>query len=154
MGVITSLIHTFVERRASKTTLETLREELETQAEEIIGRINSAADTPDNRAQAGHVIGIERWGVHRLKEALDGDPDVPNAAPDGYDGYRPDPALDMPALAELFRSTRAETLHCIDAYQGHEDQKALHNDLGLLSARAWFVYLLSHAGMESKRIRS
>lgn len=147
MALIGNLIRSFVEKRSAKMPFETLREAFITSAEPIAMRIQQAADTPRNRAQAGHVIGIERWGAHRLQTAL-GAPFIL----DEYDAYRPDAERDMPTLAADFRQTRVETLSLVDELRPLLDQTVRHNDLGEMSVRAWLMYLSSHAEREVRRI--
>jgi hypothetical protein len=108
-----------------------------------------AADTARDRDLAGHVIGIERWSQRRLRPAL-GEPVVH----DEYDGYRPDPALGMTALAEAFAQTRDETLDLARrAADLPPSVRAAHNDPGQLSVGGWLFCIDSHAQRESGRIR-
>jgi|WetSurMetagenome_2_1015567.scaffolds.fasta_scaffold791859_1 hypothetical protein len=150
MSLIGSLIRSFVEGRASRASLDEIHKGLETNGGEVANRMASVADTPANRQQAGHIIGIERWGVQRLRSAL-----APNPAPakDEYDSYRPRADQPVSALALEFKSARAETLSLLEPLGQVQDCRVLHNDLGPLSVRGWLVYLTNHASMESKRLK-
>jgi hypothetical protein len=150
MSLVGSLIRSFVEYRASKASMDQIREGLVTGGDEVAERIAGAADTPANRVQAGHVIGIERWGANRLRYAL-----TPNTPPriDEYDSYRPRDDQPVKLLAAEFKSARAETIALLESLRSAEDCRIPHNDLGSLSVRGWLVYLTNHAGMESKRLK-
>jgi hypothetical protein len=150
MSFIGNLIRSFIEGRASRASLDELRKGLETGGEKVARRIAHAADTPSNRKQAGHIIGIERWGAQRLRtvQTLVSPPVV-----DESDGYRPHGDQPMSALSAEFTSARAETLALIEVLRPMQDRRVPHNDLGELSVRGWLVYLSNHAGVESKRLR-
>lgn len=108
-------------------------------------------DTPKNREQMRHVIGIERWGQRRLKTML-GEPPLQ----DEYDGYQPSPELDLGALRDAFSATRAETLAIVDQIQKKgvaESGRAYHNGMGDVSLKLWLRYLTMHANFESKRVK-
>lgn len=136
-------------------SLPQMIEKLEANAAEVEARFSSAPDTPANRGQAGHIIGIERWGQTRLRAFL-----TDAAAPtDNYDGYRPDAdaAPDMAALRTAFSQARAETItiarELAAAADTISDNRIAHNDFGDLSPRGWLNYLASHAAYESKRLK-
>ena len=151
MSLIGTILRMIVENSASKTSLDALCRQLEETTDEISGRMTRAADTPANRAQAGHIIGMERWGSHRLRAALEN----PNAAlvRDEYDTYRPPEDLPISGLVQEFLQARAETIELVDAARDQQDLRVLHNDLGKLSVRGWLSYLNSHAVMEAKRLK-
>ncbi len=150
MSFVGSLIRTFVERRASSTGLDEIRIGLESGGEVLAGQMDSAPDTPANREQAGHVIGIERWAAHRMRSAL-----TPAEPPDmdEYDGYCPAAGLPLSALAAEFRTARAETLALLEALRDLQDCRIPHNELGSLTVRGWLYYLIQHAKIEGIRIR-
>ena len=148
MSFVTNLIHAFLESQASHVTLDDLGKKLRTEGESITARLKQAADTPANRTQAGHVIGIERWGAHRLAAALAG-----NAAQDEYDGYRPSANLSMPVLADEFFKARQETLGLIEPLRAYGEKTIPHNNFGEISVKAWLSYLNRHASLESRKIR-
>lgn len=147
MSLIGNTIRSFVEKRSAKMSFEALREPFTSSAEPIAMRIQQAADTPRNRSQAAHVIGIERWGTHRLETALGA-----QLVLDEYDPYRPAADRDITSLAADFRQTRAETITLIEKLRPLLDQTVRHNDLGDVRVRAWLVYLSSHADREARRI--
>jgi hypothetical protein len=108
-------------------------------------------DTPANRQQLRHIIGIERWGQRRLKTIL-GEPPIH----DEYEGYQPAETLDVAALRDALSATRAETLAIVNAIQQKgvaETAKANHNDMGDVSLKLWLRYLTMHANFESKRVK-
>jgi hypothetical protein len=116
----------------------------------MIGQaLRQAPDTPANRNQAGHVIGMERWGTQRLASLINGTV----AAMDEYDSYRPSADLDLPALADEFLKVRADTLFLAARLEPYAQKKVMHNDIGLLSVKTWLVYLNNHSRMESKSIQ-
>jgi hypothetical protein len=110
-------------------------------------RLLNAAELTWNRVRASHVIGIERWGAHRLRTLL-GEPLIL----DEYDGYAPSEEMSMEKLAAEFKRTRAATKALVRELQ-HKgislSQTAKHNELGDLSAGGWLVYLSSHTGRET-----
>jgi hypothetical protein len=95
-----------------------------------------------------HVIGIERWGAHRLAAAV-----ARSVTNDEYDGYRPSGDLSMPVLADEFHKARLETLVLLDPLRAYGDKKVTHNNFGEISVKAWLSYLNRHAGIEVRRIR-
>lgn len=151
MSMLGKLVHWFTERGARHMSYDDLAQRLRTSGERVSARFGAAADTSANRLAANHIIGIERWGQHRLRTLL-GEPLVM----DEYDGYRPGEEMTMAALSEAFESTRAGTLQLIDALQQAGvpvTQTAPHNDLGDFSVGGWLYYLDSHATRESIRVR-
>lgn len=117
----------------------------------ISAYLTDKPDTPANRQQMRHLIGIERWGQRRLKTML-GEPPIQ----DEYDGYQPSEALAMIALRDEFRATRTKTLEVVRAIQSKgvaETAKANHNGMGDVSLKIWLRYLTSHANFESKRVK-
>ncbi len=150
MSLIGSLLRSFFEGRASKTSTDQIRDGLVTGGDQVAGRISGAADTPANRKQAGHVIGIERWGANRLRSALT--PGTPSQK-DEYDSYRPHGDQSMTSLAAEFKTTRAEIIALLESLRSVEDCRIPHNDFGPLSVRGWLVYLTDHASRESKGLK-
>jgi hypothetical protein len=110
-------------------------------------RLLNAAELTWNRVRTCHVIGIERWGTHRLRTLL-GEPLIL----DEYDGYAPSEELSMAKLATEFKRTRAATNALVRELQ-HKgislSQTAKHNELGDLSVGGWLVYISSHTGRET-----
>jgi hypothetical protein len=147
MGITGKVIRFVMEIQAKNASLDELRAKLEAGAETTAARLAQGVDTLENRAQAAHLVGIERWGAHRLQAALQGMPDSGE-----YDPYRPSPDVTMPALVAEFRRARAETAALAEALRPAQDKIVLHNDLGEMSVKGWLVYLRTHAEMESKKI--
>jgi hypothetical protein len=149
--LIGRLLHMVVERSARKLNYAELAQKLDASCGQVAGHIAAAPDTPANRAQAGHVIGMERWAQRRLRTAL-GEP--PSA--DEYDGHRPSGDLALPALRGEFESTRAETLQLVKSLQQAgvpETRIAPHNDMGQLTLRGWLYYLDMHAAREAAKMK-
>jgi len=150
MGLIGSLLRFITERGARGHSYQSLGQRLATSGEEVADRTERMADTPKNRAQANHIIGIERWGQRRLRVAL-GEP----LLHDEYDGYRVQGDT-VAALREAFRSTRAETLALVQQLEAAGLPPATtvpHNDMGETTLRGWLYYLTVHASRESRRLR-
>lgn len=152
MGVLDPLFHLFgwliIERPARKKTLDDLIADLEATARTGQANLDAAADTPENREIARHVIGIERWGQRRLRVPL-GEP----AVHDEYDGYRPPENADIADLRAAFRETRKETLalaHRLIETDANGDTTVRHNQWGELSVRSWLYYLNFHAEKDLK----
>jgi hypothetical protein len=141
----------FIERPANKRTVAELISRLERSSGPIIERATTVTDTPANRKQLRHIIGIERWGQRRLRAFL-GEP-PPH---DEYDGYQPADSLTLAELTSAFQQTRQETLALArqaEAAGVPPTAKVAHNAAGDFSLRAWLGYLNSHAEMESKRLK-
>lgn len=140
-----------LERPARKRSLAEHGEHLNQAGGGILDYLARARDSERNRAQLGHIIGIERWGQQRLR-ALLGEPLVI----DEYDAYRPASDTVWEALVVLFRVTREETLDIVDALASSGiDLSATvpHNQYGPLTARGWLRYLDIHANAEVRRIK-
>ncbi len=107
----------------------------------------NANESDWNHTRAVHVIGIERWGAHRLRVPL-GEPLVM----DEYDGYAPNDQLSMVELAAEFQQTRAATIAVVRELQNKGiplSQTVRHNEVGDLSVRGWIFYLENHMGRET-----
>lgn len=141
-----------LENPSKNKTYEQLIGALEAGQAEVAARAAGKADTPQNRNQFGHIIGIEKWSQRRLK-TLQGEP----AVQDEYDGYRPDASLNMDALRSEFAQTRQESIAIAKALQAAGVPKtatAQHNDAGDISVGAWLTYITDHANRESRRLKS
>ena len=117
----------------------------------ITTHLADKSDTPYNRQQLRHLIGIERWGQRRLQTLL-------GAAPlrDEYDGYQPAENLDFATLRTEFTQTRQATLDLLRTIQQKgvdATGRAYHNGMGDVPVTIWTRYLTMHAEMESKRIK-
>ena len=138
-SIVFALIRRVVERRAGKLTYADFTQRLSAAGAPIVARFGAAADTPENRAQANHVIGIERWGQRRLSTALGEAP-----VTDEYDGYKEPATFTMAQLRDAFSATRAGTLQIIAKLQQGAipiTRTAVHNDLGPLSMGGWLTVL-------------
>jgi hypothetical protein len=151
MSVIGTLLRVILERSSRTLTYEQALEKLHHSGESTANRIRSGADTPRNRKQAAHIIGIERWGQHRLKvaqgEAL---------VIDEYDNYRPAETLPMAEMGQAFHSARQGTIALVGELQREGiplGKKVFHNQAQDLTLRSWLNYLNGHASRESTRIR-
>jgi hypothetical protein len=152
MSLIGKIIRFVIEKKAAKKELSILRNDLRTSSKTVAERMRSAADTRENRGQASHLTGIERWAQPRLRVFL-GEKPVEGE----YNGYRPSQDLNMAAQARAFSETRAATLDLIAALEKAtipDTQTVPHNDLGQLSLRGWLMYLESHANRESLGLKS
>ena len=106
MSFVGRIIHFVIEYRSRGLSYAQACQDLQSGGEKIDALLRQAEDTPANRSQAGHVIGMERWGIQRLSCLLNGTPPLM----DEYDSHRPAQELPMPALADAFKETRATTL--------------------------------------------
>ena len=152
MSLIGKVIGYFLERRARGKDYDALIALLEGARGRVAARFAAAADTPRNRAQANHIIGIERWAQRRLRTLL-GEPLIM----DEYDAYRPGEDKSMAELSALFDETRTESIRLLQSLQQAAlpvTKTAPHNDSGPLSIAAWAIYLAGHASRESILLRS
>jgi hypothetical protein len=87
MGIRETLMHAvfsrLLENPAKNKSYEQLIAGLQNGEAVVLARAAGKPDTPQNRAQFGHIIGIEQWCQRRLN-TLQGAP----AVQDEYDGYR------------------------------------------------------------------
>ncbi len=145
------VVERFVEGPAQKKSLAEIRQDLQAGGEALTQILAGAADTPSNRKQLRHVIGIERWGQKRLRVAL-GEAFVPGE----YDEFCPAEGRAWAELRADFAETRQATLGLTQALEKAnlpEGFTVRHNSFGPLSVKGWLRYLNNHAGMEGKRIR-
>jgi hypothetical protein len=151
MNLMNRLLHAIIEFGVRNKTLNELASILSQSGEHVAKQLAAAANTPVNREQAVHLIGIERWGQRRLRVLL-GEPLVM----DEYDGYRPADGKGMTALASAFRSARADTVALVGRLQGAgvaPTATVPHNDMGDLTVRGWLSYLEAHAAREGSRVK-
>jgi len=149
MTLMGNIIRGFMERRAAKQSFDEICQGLASSGEKMAVVLRKSADTRENRIQASHLIGIERWSDHRLESALTGIPPVR----DEYDSFRPPRDLSMAALADEFQKTRSETLALCDKLRPHAENKVMHNDLGEMSVKTWLMYIQGHAARERQGIK-
>lgn len=151
MKPIGIILRTVFQLQIINKSLADLLRSAEQSGQTLTAYLAGKPDTPANRNQLRHVIGIERWGQRRLKTIL-GEPSVH----DEYEGYQPAETRDLAALRDDFSATRAETLAIVNAIQQKgvaETAKADHNDMGEVSLRLWLRYLTMHANFEGKRVK-
>lgn len=151
MNPVSFLFRSVFQLQIINKSLADLTRGAEQDGQTITTYLADKADTPQNRQQLRHIIGIERWGQRRLQTML-GEPPIQ----DEYDGYQPAETLDMAALCTAFSTTRAETLALARAIEQKgvaETAKANHNGMGDVSLKIWLRYLTTHANFESKRIK-
>lgn len=150
MSLVGSLIRSFSERSAHSLGYNELAVRLKQSGEKVTRRLSTADDTPANRQQAAHIIGIERWSQRRLRVLL-GDPPTGEE----YDSYRPGASATLAELSSLFEQTRANSLLLLNELRAagiSKDQTTAHNSLGKLSVGGWMIYLDAHADRESSRV--
>jgi hypothetical protein len=154
MGIQNFVLNTFkelrVERPARKKTPADLQAMLEASMLKVEQRLMAAPDTPKNRDQIRHIVGIERWGQGRLRAAL-GQPLVM----DEMNQYLPSDSLPWNELTASFSATRKETLELTRKVikEGALSKVVPHNQFGDLSVRGWLMYIDTHARFESWRVR-
>jgi len=144
-------VHTFIERSAQSKSMRDLIKELQNEGEKLDQKLARAPDSPRNRTQLNHIIGLERWGQSRLHSAL-GNP----LLADEYEGYRPAAELSWDDLRRAFAQTRADTITLTEqlaAQSRPSDHQIPHNQLGPLTIKGWLRYLTNHATRESFLIR-
>ena len=143
-----------LERPTRHRSYAELSRELDKAGTRLDARLAQAADTESNREWARHIIGIERWGQSRLQVLNLGKLSGGEGVSGGHRPYRPDAELSLPQLRELASLTRAQTSQLARQFeQTPPHEKAEHNSLGPLSARAWLRYLNLHADLESRRLK-
>lgn len=151
MNPISMLFKLYFTWQVRNKSLNELISAAEAGGKTIMDNLKDKPDTPANRKQMRHIIGIERWGQRRLKTLL-GEPPLT----DEYDGYQPAESLDFNALKAEFKSTRAETAKILRTIQKKglaKTGKALHNGMGEIPITIWAGYLTMHANFEHKRIK-
>lgn len=141
----------FFENPARKYTLDEHIARLQEGGEQISQKITATTDSPKNREQLLHLIGIERWGQRRLKTLL-GEPMLN----DEYDGYRPSAESEWSGLCQSFAETRADTVSLAQKLKEKNvpaTEPVPHNTFGNLTLRGWLQYLNTHAQREVGSIR-
>lgn len=147
MSLLGPIYHFVYETAAKGKSYEHFLQKFDENEKRVYKRMVDAKDTSFSRKRGVHVIGIERWGTHRLRVLL-GDPLVM----DEYDGYAPSETLSIQELAEEFKQTRAETVALVYELQKRGiplSQSVRHNEAGDLSVGAWLFYLENHIGRET-----
>ena len=140
-----------IERPVRKLTVQELIGQLDQSAKQISDLLTTKSDTPVNRRQLCHIIGIERWGQRRLRVAL-GEPFLAEE----YDHYCPSNERTWDELKTEWGTTRAGTLTLAsDLILANlpPDLKVPHNQYGSLTIKGWLRYLDVHASSEGKQIK-
>jgi hypothetical protein len=139
-----------VERPAARRGTRVLADELESALAPLVERLQRSKAPERASKQSQHIVGIERWGQQRLRVAL-GEASFER---DSHHPYLPDANLDLPALLDVLRNTRAETVALARRIeqQGRGAERVEHNALGPMSANGWLRYLRVHADLEARRV--
>ncbi|MEZ4637629.1 MAG: hypothetical protein R2873_23925 [Caldilineaceae bacterium] len=151
MSVVGTILRVVLERSSRNMTYDSAIAQLQKGQATVLARMDGAADTAENRKLARHIIGIERWGQHRLG-VLKGEP----LTTDEYDSYQPQEALDIDRLREAFSIVRGQTLDLVKQFQADGvtlDSKVFHNDIKEFSLRGWIGYFDGHASREAMRFK-
>ncbi len=149
--LIGRILRPILERQAKGRSAESFSSSLERTGNEAAARLQGAPDTPHNREVVNHIVGIERWGAHRLRVAL-GEPLVL----DSYRAYRLPEGSDVATLRRAFTETRQDTgllVSELDSADPALGTTVRHNDLGELSVGGWLAYLEGHAKREVGRLK-
>ena len=145
------VVRLILERPAARQSISAWADALAASGAKLKARMAAIADTPANRRQLRHIIGLERWGQRRMRVAL-GEPFIN----DEMDGYQPPADLNLAELIDVFLNTRDETVQIARrcaADPRAETALVKHNQLGPLSIRGWLRYLDMHASLEARRLR-
>ena len=140
-----------LERPAHRQGLAQQATKLEAAGRKLERRLQSAKGTEKDKAALRHIIGIERWGTHRLARVAQ---NVASEADftDGHTPYKP-ASDDWQTLMTEFHKTRQETLELARGLRDVQTGvKVPHNSLGPLSVGAWLHYLRLHASLEGRRV--
>jgi len=151
MNPLSFIFRSVFQLQVRNKSLAELVDAAEKSGNTITTHLADKTDTPYNRQQLRHLIGIERWGQRRLQTLL-GEPPLR----DEYNGYQPAESLDFAALRNEFTQTRQATLDLVRTLQQKgvaATGKAYHNTMGDVPVTIWTRYLTMHAAMESKRIK-
>jgi hypothetical protein len=150
MNLVRFIFRTVFQLQVRNKSLPDLIRAAEESGKTITAYLADKADTPKNRQQLRHIIGIERWGQRRLKTLL-GEPPLQ----DEYERYQPAETLDFKTLANEFAQTRHATVDLLRVLQqnGAATGTAYHNAMGDVPITIWTRYLTTHAEFERKRIK-
>ncbi len=155
MKLVSFLMHwgalLVLERHVRGMSMDAIILELNQSAIEITEHINGCVDSPNNRRQLSHMVGIERWGQRRLRVAL-GEPFLDEE----YGHYRPSIERSWLELTNDWSATRQATITLagsLTQLSESPDINIVHNTYGALSIKGWLRYLDVHASSEGKRIK-
>lgn len=154
MGLLQRLIGLLLRRRvkgrAKGKSLEQLAEQLETSRNVLMPRILGAPETARNREAINHWVGIERWGLDRIRQWRDPPVELGSHRP-----FRRPEGSSLEDLQEAFARTRQESIALARemAASGADPHAVVpHNDLGPLTVAEWFEYLDDHSMRERIRL--
>ncbi len=146
------IVERVLERPARRQGLAQQAVKLETAGGKLERRFQNAKGTEKDKATLRHIIGIERWGTHRVALVTQ---DAASEADltDGHTPYKPS-SDDWQVLLTEFGETRKKTLALARGLSETQTTvKVPHNDIGLVSVGAWLRYLRLHASLEGRRVR-
>jgi len=144
-----AIAHLIIEQPARSLGIDRLITRLEKSGQKLEKRFASMDGRLKNQEIITHVIGIERWGLRRIRVAL-GEP----AVDEEYDAYCPT-AQDWPGLQASLRAARQATIamgKTIRMAGVDANTRIKHNQFGEISLLGWLYYLEKHANLESMRI--
>ncbi|PYE51945.1 DinB family protein [Deinococcus yavapaiensis] len=145
------VVEQVLERPARDKRYAELADELEVAGERVLVRARRAKELERAKETMRHIIGIERWGQRRLEAALG-----EAFSRDEHHPYKPPADATWNDVLEDFTTTRQRTVSLARELSSNPPDPAWrveHNGLGPLSARGWLRYLMTHAGLESRRMR-
>lgn len=150
MSILTPAVNLFLERFSRNQSLDQFADSMAASGQKLELIFGAADDSDHNRRLISHVVGIERWGGHRLRSAL-GEPLVI----DEYDSYRPPRCATLPELQADFASTRSDIVALMRQLGAArvDAVRIPHNQFGDLSVRSWLGYLNLHASQEAKKLK-
>lgn len=147
---IAHIVGRFVfDRPTRDLTLSQQASLLEQSAKTVVERVQTVSDSSANREVFSHIIGIERWGMRRLRTALG-----ESILMDEHDSYCPPSSRSLDELTTEFQATREKFIalvHELDRAGIDHTDAVRHNDLGVLSVPGWIRYLDMHATLEANR---
>jgi hypothetical protein len=139
----------YFDKPALKLSLAEHAEALRRSGEDIRVRLARAEGTGKQRAMLRHVIGIERWGLARLRVLL-GDP----FASAGHRVHLPPESATWSELVSQFGEVRGETVAVAERLAAEKVTGSVnHNQFGELSAHGWLRYLNGHAIRELRKLK-
>lgn len=154
MGIKSTLLHVVTalvfERPVRGLDADSMRNRLIQSGDAMVSAIRTAGDITANQDTATHIIGIERWGQARLRDALNG-----SYTSEEYDGYRPASAP-ITQLADLMQTTRAETVAVLAQLVSAGIPLTTtipHNTFGDMTVAGWLQYIQGHGAIESRKLR-
>jgi hypothetical protein len=134
----------YFEKPARKLSLAEHAAAVRRSGDDLRARLAAARGSEGEAARLRHVIGIERWGLKRLRVLL-GEPFVAG----GHRPYLPPEGTPWEQLVRDFSAVRAETVKVAERLAaGGPTRSVNHDQFGELSAHGWLRYLDGHARRE------